>query len=456
MESVRHRLLPVLILLVLFLSSCSDDAPENVSPQPTPEESPEPEATHYVGPSYPTKKLQDLASQLKPGDVVEVEGNVEYIGGITFSANGTAEQPIIIRGKQVNGKLPIIKQGPNARIIVMNGSNTTLTGFEIIGNSDETTRVGIGVYADDIIIRNCIIHDCRNGILGYGSQTGNVLVEYCEIYHCGGEPKPGFDFAHQIYMATDEVAHPDAVFRLQHSYIHDAKGGNNVKTRSGRNEIYYNWIEGARYHAIELIGPDLDDNENMTENTKREDSDVVGNVVIASSNGSGIRLGGDGTGQTNGRYRIVNNTFILLNNADGLRGNDGIETVELFNNIFFKGSAQQADVFSEADVTWVGDTRKVKGSNNHIPAGLSKIPAGLTGTVTSGNPGFVSESQNDYNLSEASVLRNAGTLTVNTFESNPFPNPLFPPAFFPPLKRHQKPGEAIAKPNSTTINIGAL
>ena len=193
----------------------------------------------------------------------------------------------------------------------------------------------MGVYANNITIRNCVIHDCRNGILGYGSLTGSVLVEYCEIYNCGGEPKSGFDFAHQIYMATDEAAHPNAVFRLQHSYIHNAKGGNNVKTRSGRNEIYYNWIEGARYHGIELIGPDMDDNDAMNENTKREDSDVVGNVVIATSNGSAIRLGGDGTGQTKGRYRVVNNTFVLQNNADALRGNDGIETLEIYNNIFF-------------------------------------------------------------------------------------------------------------------------
>ena len=33
-------------------------------------------------------------------------------------------------------------------------------------------------------------------------------------------------------------------------------GGNAVKSRAQRNEIYYNWIEGAVYHELELIGPD--------------------------------------------------------------------------------------------------------------------------------------------------------------------------------------------------------
>ena len=452
---MKQLLFVISFTSLLFFASCSDDSPSEVALQPDPVVNPEPEATHRVGPSHPIKKLQDVASQLKPGDVVEVEGNTEYVGGIVFAVNGTTEKPIIIRGKSVNGKRPVIRQGPNTRIIEMNGANTVLGGFEIVGNPDETTRAGVGVYANNIVIRNCIIHDCRNGILGYGNLTGNVLVEYCEIYHCGGEPKPGFDFAHQIYMATDEVAHPNAVFRLQHSYIHSGKGGNNVKTRSGRNEIYYNWIEGARYHALELIGPDLDDNDNMAEDTKREDSDVVGNVVIASSNGSGIRLGGDGTGQTKGRYRVVNNTFILLNNSDGLRGNDAIETVELYNNIFHKGSAQQADVFSEADVDWVGGVRRVKGSNNYIPAGLSKVPAGLTGSATAANPGFLNESQFNYGLTEASALRNAGTLNVISFSESPFEKPLFPPAFFPPQKKHQSTGEAISRPVGTTINIGA-
>jgi hypothetical protein len=43
-------------------------------------------------------------------------------------------------------------------------------------------------------------------------------------------------------MATDQTAYPGAVFRMQHSYVHDANGGNNVKSRAERNEIYYNWI----------------------------------------------------------------------------------------------------------------------------------------------------------------------------------------------------------------------
>jgi len=37
--------------------------------------------------------------------------------------------------------------------------------------------------------------------------------------------------------------------------VHDGNGGNGVKSRAERNEIYYNWIEGSLYHELELIGP---------------------------------------------------------------------------------------------------------------------------------------------------------------------------------------------------------
>jgi hypothetical protein len=447
------KLFSILFVMVLSvgLLSCSKDDDHKAEQEPTPE--PSPDATYSVGPTRDFKTLQDIEDMLQPGDVVEIDGDQEYEGGIILSEDGTVANPIIIRGKKINGKLPIIREGGD-RIIIMNGANTILEGLEIVGKSNETTKAGVGVYANNLTIRGCIIHDCRNGVLGYGEGTGNVTVEYCEIYECGGEPTGSFDFAHQIYMATDEAAFPNAVFRLQHTYIHDAKGGNNVKSRSGRNEIYYNWIEGARYHGLEMIGPDLEDNDNVTHGMKREDSDVVGNVLFGTSNGSAARVGGDGTGATGGRYRFVNNTFIIANNGDGLRGLDDIETVELHNNIFYKGSAAGADVFSEADVTWV-DGRQVKGANNFIQTGFSKIPAGLSGTLTSASPDFTDAATFNFTLKGTSTLKNAGT-TPQTFTGAAFPTPLYPPAFHPPNRVKVEVGEAVARPANGVIDIGAF
>jgi hypothetical protein len=42
---------------------------------------------------------------------------------------------------------------------------------------------------------------------------------------------------------------------MQYCYLHDQNGGNNIKSRAERNEIYYNWVSGGFYGEIELIGP---------------------------------------------------------------------------------------------------------------------------------------------------------------------------------------------------------
>ena len=95
---------------------------------------------------------------------------------------------------------------------------------------------------------------------------------------------------------------------MQHSYVHDANGGNNVKSRAERNEIYFNWVEDALYHELELIGPDPAGGSGVA--GVREDSDVVGNVLVKEDTFSVVRFGGDGTGETNGRYRFAFNTVV--------------------------------------------------------------------------------------------------------------------------------------------------
>src|SRR5262249_49082478 len=138
-------------------------------------------------------------------------------------------------------------------------------GFEITGG----TQRCLYHHGADLSVVDTLVHDCaRQGILGADEDSGSLSLEYVEVYGCGAG-----DQAHQLYIATDEAAHPGSAFRMQHSFIHDGRGGNNVKSRAERNELAYNWIEGAFYHEVELIGPDGQDPARA-----REDSDVVGNV----------------------------------------------------------------------------------------------------------------------------------------------------------------------------------
>lgn len=222
-------------------------------------------ATYQVGPTRTDKQLRDVRDRLAPGDVVEIDGDATYEGGIAFTRAGSAEQKITIRGVRVNGKRPVLSGGNN--VIEAAGNHYVFEGLEITGGSSRCFYH----HADDITLRDSVVHDCpKQGILGADEDSGSLLLEYTEIYRAGGG-----DRDHQIYMATDGSAYPNAVFRMQFCYVHDGNGGNNVKSRAGRNEIYYNWIEGAFYHELELIGAD-----GAPEDLVREDSDVVGNVLL--------------------------------------------------------------------------------------------------------------------------------------------------------------------------------
>jgi len=254
--------------------------------------------TYQVGPGRNYTTLQAVAGLLEKGDLVEVDGNATYPGGVTFTEPGTADEKITIRGIRLNGQRPKISGGINTVAFTTpwpyagpGADHYVFEGFEVTGGSSR----GIYHQADDLTIRDVVVHDCPNqGILGADQGSGDITMAYVEVYACGSG-----DRNHQIYMATDEIHYPGSVFRMQYCYIHDGNGGNNVKSRAERNEIYNNWIENAYYHELELIGPDGGDGGDA--GLAREDSDVVGNVLRKTSrNGFVTRVGGDGTGQTNG------------------------------------------------------------------------------------------------------------------------------------------------------------
>ena len=406
--------------------------------------------TFQVGPSRPFKTLQDVAPSLLPGDVVEVDGNATYPGDLIFRVPGTDTNKITIRGIRVNGLRPVISGGTNT-VEFRLSDHYIFEGFEVTGGSFR----GIYHHAHDITIRDTVVHDCpAHGILGADNDSGSLTLEYCEVYHCGNGTGE-----HAIYMATDEFKHPGSVFRMQYCYLHDQNGGNNIKSRAERNEIYYNWVSGGFYGEIELIGPDPKGNRNVSVDTAREDSDVVGNVFqhIATQGTRMARVGSDGTGYTNGRYRFVNNTFILRQGqtSPAIEIFEGIESLEVHNNVFFRvGGAPIDKVVLETRVRWVAG-RVSTGSNNWLPSNSAMIPSGWGGTIFGSNPGFVNISTYDLRLASGSPLINNGDTSPASPAGHPFINPLFPPAFVPPLHTLLAVGTASARPVNGTIDIGA-
>ncbi|HOU90863.1 MAG TPA: right-handed parallel beta-helix repeat-containing protein [Polyangiaceae bacterium] len=403
--------------------------------------------TYRVGPGGDFRELAELPA-LEPGDRVEVEGGATYAAH-WFQDSGTAAEPIVIHGvRSATGERPRIEGGNNT--VELMGDHLVFEGFDVSGGSSRC----VYHHGDDVVVRDCVIHDCpAQGLLGADGDSGSLLLEYTEIHHCGEG-----DGRHQVYMSTDQLAHPGAVFRMQYCWVHDGNGGNGVKSRAERNEIYYNWIEGSYYHDLELIGPDPGGTD-VAEDAHREDSDVVGNVFV--KNGSHpthwvVRFGGDATGQSNGRYRFVNNTVVLAPESAGVfRLFDGILSLEASNNVIFQTGSGDAQVVRDAEAAWVDGTRRVSGANNWVVTGtgLRDLPTDeWTGTLGGTDPGFGSLDDRDLRPTEQSPLVDAGAEELPGFD---FPEPELVPLYQPPDGVLLEPGTAQARPAVGAIDIGA-
>jgi hypothetical protein len=409
--------------------------------------------TYQVGPSRTYAELQDVTDLLNPGDIVEVDGDATYASGVLLERSGTADRRITLRGVRVDGKRPIIS-GTERFGFEINADYVTVEGFEITGG---ITKAGIGQYGHEVRISDCLLHDFpdADGIIGYGTGTGNTIIEYTEIYHTGNTAPSGG--RHQIYMATDETAHPGSVFRLQYCYIHDAIGNSDVKSRSERNEIYYNWLESPGFHDMDLYGIDPDDNPDTSEDTAREDSDVVGNVVVCNPQYACARIGGDGTGNSKGRFRFVNNTFVQTGSGDIIRTFQDVETLEMYNNVIYNVSASSTTrVLNDADGSWVHGSRLVVGSNNFVLTGATEVPTQWTGTISGQDPSFADSAGFDFSPASGSPLIDAGAMETPTVESYPLADPLFPPASTPPSRAALLPGSAKPRASDGGIDIGAI
>jgi hypothetical protein len=399
-------------------------------------------ATYNVGPGQTYADLGAVAGLLAPGDVVVVAGNQSY-PSVHFTNSGASGSPITITGMSVGGKRPIIAGGTNT--IEAEGDHYVFENLEITGGSARC----FFHHADDVVLRGSAVHDCpAQGILGADNNSGSLLMEFDEVYGCGNGTQN-----HQIYMATDEMTHPGSVFRMQYCYVHDGNGGNNVKSRAERNEIYSNWIEGAFYREIELIGPDPAGG--TSEGLKREDSDVVGNVLFKRGTYWVARFGGDGTGQTNGRYRFVNNTVILQPGNSGVfQLFDGIESLESHNNVLFTVDGSAANVEQTSDAVWVTGSETESGTANWVPAGATNIPPSWTGTITGANPSFVSLTSPDLHPTAQSPLVDRGGPATQSPPGHPFPSPLLLPAYEPPM--HAVGSTPTMRPVVGPIDIGAF
>ena len=430
-------------------------------------------ATFTVGPSgrqYTQLSAVFTSNNLAPGDIIEVDGSATYSGGIVVGDDdsGTAASPVIIRWRRAAGTTRPILQGGAHTIKFQQSNHVVFEGFEVTGGTSSC----VFSEAHGITVRDAYIRDCpSHGILGADQNSGSFTLEYSEVARSGSG-----NTRHAIYMQNDQVAYPDTVFRMQYNYVHSATGGVLVRVRHQRAEIYYNWIEGSDLHEVELIGPDCETQKaGWTADLRREDADVVGNVIVhnaTSRSGNAFRIGGDLNGRNQGRTRLVNNT-ILFDRAGSVNAvlvQLGQGSLEMHNNTIHQmGSGTPAIVrenpASDVSVPFCGplsrepwsDGRKVAGSNNWVQSSATLVPAEWTGTLRGADPMLANAALRSLRPLAGSPLIDAGNNAPPTPAAFPFPSPLALPAYDPPLRLKMAIGDAHARLlHAGRIDIGAL
>ena len=223
-------------------------------------------------------------------------------------------------------------------------------------------------------------------------------------------------------------------------------GGDAVKSRAQRNEIYYNWIEGAVYHELDLIGPDP--GAGIADPGVREDSDVVGNVLRKVNTFFVARFGGDGTGASEGRYRFAFNTVITQSGGSAVfRLYEGLDSVEMHGNVFYGAGGAPVNLVRDVEAAWVAG-RVVGGNRNWVTTGSTSVPPEWTGTISGSDPGFANFAALDLRPGPSAPIRDAGPASTTSPSGHPFPAPLFPPALTPPQHTAVAPGAAVAGPRT--------
>ena len=395
---------------------------------------------YEVGPGRAFTQLTQVAPLVGPGDLVLVDGGATY-DPVLFTNDGMAGSPIVVRGlRDGSGARPVLSGGTNT--IEIQSDHFVLEGFEVTAGSFRC----VYHHADDVTLRDLYVHDCpAHGILSADEDSGSLTVEHCEVAYCGNGSSQ-----HAIYVTSDQNVHPGSVFRMRGCYVHDGTGGNLVKSRAERNEIYGNWLEGSRYHMLELIGPD--EGAVTPPPDIREDSDVVGNVFVHKAYdppgaqgpfdgnfyfvrvGSDMRCDDGGSNSTRGRYRFAHNTFVRTTTANGshvFRPFGFLQTIEMHGNVFWSAAAGAMNQVREDDGErcWT-DGEQILGSANWVETG-SPVPTGWSGTIVGAAPGFENAGALDFRPAAASALLDAVPAAPPTLVAFPFPAGLWPPPHEP-------------------------
>lgn len=303
-------------------------------------------ATLEVGPGKPFARIEDANAAASPGDVILVhpradgrpyEQTAVFVRQerLTFRAvpaPGSAWVTIDGSGFDYSGR------GSTPRAIFQFNAGTdhgVLEGFELTG-AHNGSHNGAGVrinQANQVTIRNCVIHGNDMGIMSNGDgslQRGaNQRIEFCRIHHNGAPADPGYN--HNLYLGGTSVT-------LHACEVHSSLTGHNVKSRAHFNRIEFCYIHNSANREFDLVD---------AADTTRSNSHAVllGNIIVKDPNCRGnrsvIHFGQDGGKEHLGTLRLRFNTVVTPFLAPVVELSAPGAAAELTGNLVWDGGQRQ-------------------------------------------------------------------------------------------------------------------
>ena len=183
--------------------------------------------TLTVGPGKKFEKPSAALKAAKDGDVIEIDAKGSYEKDVTYVRTSN----LTIKGVG-EGRALLDAKGKTAGrkgIFVTTGKNITVENIEFRNAGGEVNAAGIRAEGENLTVRNCKFHECRDAILG---GAGEVLIEHSEFSHCGHNENPA---THNLYMSERVTK---LVYRF--NYSHHSYEGHLLKTRAKESWVLYN------------------------------------------------------------------------------------------------------------------------------------------------------------------------------------------------------------------------
>ncbi len=343
-------------------------------------------------------------------------GGARYEGSMSDPASGRIPKYIIVENLDLRSARPTYGGEPGYTFINHNGQVTNyLTNASAIYIE----------YGENIVIRNCDMHDCGNGFFT-ASQTKNILVQGNRIYDNGIK---GRGLEHNVYTSTENIIFEYNYFGPVREPQMGVTCGNNLKDRSAGTVIRYNYFVGGN-RALDLV-----EAGEFVHLPQYRQTFVYGNVIIDIGQGTNrnvIHYGGDngviydddwnaiGDDTTNyrkGTLYFYNNTVIHrrpgIQQIFQIQSND--ETVDARNNIFYMTGEE--NVLMDSGLFGVG-MGKLHLKNNWISDGYSILVSGaemsegaevtIENMIVGKNLKFVDEANDDFRLLPGSSVVDRG------------------------------------------------